>query len=418
MKTRFALRDAVRHRLENGLTVVTREDHSAPIVSSMIWYRVGSRIEVEGTTGVSHLLEHMMFKGSARYAKGEIDYITTRLGGANNAFTSRDYTGYYFSFASDRWAPALEIEADRMQNLLLDQEEFELERQVVLEELRMDLDSPWGSLRRAVETSAFHWHPYRHPIIGTERDLVGMRLEDVVAHYRAYYTPTNAVLVLVGDFRTRDVMKRVEALFSAIPARKLAKRRITREPARKKAVRLTLRQPTHVCRLIWAFPAPSVREPDHYVIELIDKILSEGKLARLYRRLVEEERLTSNISTEFDETYDPYLFFIRAELQPEADLVQVERVIRDELNRLRQRLVEEEEFERARNQALAQILADFETTLDQAVQIGLMETLGRFEYWNSYCDKLQSLTRQDIREVARKYLRTSQGTLGILVNGE
>jgi len=418
MKTHFSLQGVVRHQLENGLTVLTREDHTAPIVSSMVWYRVGSRVETEGLTGVSHLLEHMMFKGSKAYSKGEIDFITTRLGGSNNAFTSRDYTAYYFSFASDRWTPALEIEADRMNNLVLDPEEFELERQVVLEELRMDLDSPWGSLRHAVEANSFRLHPYRHPIIGLEVDLVGLRLDDLKAHYRRHYVPNNATLVVVGDFATPEVMRKVEALFAPLPRGAVPDSHVPSEPKREKEVRVSVSKPTHVARMLWAYPAPSVREPEHYSIDLIDKIASEGKLGRLYRRLVEQEQLASLMSTEFDETLDPYLFFIRAELQPGIDPDRVERVIREELDRLQNDLVAENEFERARNQSLAQVLADFETTLDQAVQIGLLETLDRYEYWNDYSDRLQSLTRQDVRDAAEKYFKSSQGTLGVLVDGD
>ena len=410
----YQLNDVTRHRLGNGLTVLVREDHSVPIVASMIWYRVGSRVERPGITGISHLLEHMMFKGTRRYAKGEIDYITTRHGGANNAFTSRDYTAYYFTFASDRWHPALEIEADRMENAVLDPEEFELERQVVLEELRMDLDSPWGALRQAVETASFQAHPYRFPIIGTAEDVSGLSVEELQAHYRGFYAPNNATLVLVGDFRQDEVIKEVEAVFGRIPSREIPSPEVPAEPRQLRENRIELRKTSHVPRLLWAFPAPSVHDHEHYAIEMIDKLLSEGKLARLYRRLVEEERVMSGVMTEFDETLDPYLFFIRGELQPDVDPVRVEELIIAELDRLLNGPLADPELERARNQCLSQFLGDFETPLDQAVQLGLLETLAGFEYWNSYVERIESVSVDDIRAAAHKYLRPAGITKGML----
>jgi zinc protease len=415
--TAYCLNDVVRYRLDNGLTVLTREDHSVPIVSSMIWYRAGSRLEVEGKTGVSHLLEHMMFKGTGRYRKGEIDYITTRHGGSNNAFTSRDYTAYYFSFASDRWYQALEIEADRMRNAVFDPEELELERHVVLEELRMDQDSPWGNLRQAVELKSFLHHPYRNPVIGSVDDVSALSPDDLAEYYETYYVPNNAILVVVGDFETRDALRRIEQEFSPVASRPLPLREVAPEHPCPQAVRFEIEKPTHVARFLWAFPAPSVRHPDHYGLDLLDKVLSQGKLARLHRRLVERERSASAVSSEFDDTYEPFLFFIRAELQPGAEPRAVEEAVAQEISQLHEELISESEFERARNQCLAQFLADFETSLDQSVQIGLLETLDRFEYWNDYAAKVRGLTRETLREVARKYLDPGQGTLGILVNG-
>jgi zinc protease len=419
MKTsiEYRLTDVTRHRLDNGLTVLLREDHSVPIVSSMIWYRTGSRLEVPGKTGISHLLEHMMFKGTGRYGKGEIDYITTRHGGSNNAFTSRDYTAYYFSFASDRWYPALEIEAERMRNAEFDPDELELERQVVLEELRMDQDSPWGVLRQAVELKSFRYHPYRNPVIGFQEDVSGLTTDDVALYYATYYTPSNASLVVVGDFKTDEVLKKIELEFGSVASRPLPPEELPPERPCTEPARFELQRPTHVPRFLWAFPAPSVRHPDHYGLDLLDKVLSEGKLARLHQRLVEQDRMASAISSEFDDTYEPFLFFIRAELQPGVDPREVEKAIAAEVSRLHEELIPESQFERARNQCLAQFLADFETPLDQSVQIGLLETLDRFEYWNSYAAELHRLTPEAVREIACKYLAPDRGILGILHNG-
>lgn len=413
----FRLENVERFRFDNGLTILTREDHSVPIVSSMIWYRVGSRSEPEGVTGVSHLLEHMMFKGTRRYKKGAIDYIATRNGGANNAFTSRDYTAYYFNFASDRWQPALEIEAERMHDNVFEPEEFELEREVVLEELRMELDNPWGALRQAVDAAAFAVHPYRNPVIGAYEDVKGMTLEQLVSHYRSFYCPSNAILVLTGDFDTNHTMDKVAELFGTIPPTSPKFVADVTEPPRRGPRRLELKRPSSIPRMLFAFPAPSVLDPHHHAVEIIDRFLSEGKLARLHLRLVEEEHVSSMVTTEFDETKDPFLFVIRAELQPGVAPERVERLVLAEVEKLGQELLCDEDLERARNQCLSQFLADFDTPLDQSVQLGLLETLDRFEYWNSYCDTLLRLTPKDIREAARRYLAVDQMTLGILTDG-
>ncbi len=403
-----------RRLLPNGLTVLTCEDHSVPIVTTMIWYRVGSRYEVPGITGISHFLEHMMFKGTERYGKGEIDYITTVNGGANNAFTSRDYTAYYFSFASDRWQSALEIEADRMCHNLFDSEEFELERQVILEELWMELDSPWGALRDAVETRAFAVHPYRYPVIGKKEDLESLTLDRMIDFYRAYYSPANAILCICGDFESEEAFGRIQETFGGIPGQAVPILKTEAEPPRAEQVRLRLERPTNLERLLIAFPAPAVYEPEHFSVQILDKILSEGKLARLYHRLIEEARVASLVSTEFDDTVDPYLFFVRAELQPGSRATDAESLLFEELRRLEDAGPSEEEVERARNQCLTELLGDFETTIDQSVQLGLMETLLHFEYWNDYPAKIAAVDPSRVVEVVRKYFRPEQATVGIL----
>ncbi|MGH9342007.1 MAG: M16 family metallopeptidase [Acidobacteriota bacterium] len=407
------LTDVQIHRLDNGLTVLTREDHSVPIVASMIWYRVGSRFEKPGYTGISHFLEHMMFKGTDRYAKGEIDFITARNGGSNNAFTSNDYTAYYFNFASDRWTCALEIEAERMRNNRFDPDEFELERQVILEELKMDLDHPWGALRQAVEINSFEQHPYRHPVIGLYEDLVRISLEQMIGYYRQFYAPNNAALVITGDFDTPEALHRVEDLFGPLPPEEITEVLMPIEPERREQVRLEIRKPARVQRILMALPAPSVRHREHFAVQILDKILSEGKLSRFYRRLIERQRVASLATSEFGETFDPYLFFIRLELQPDADIETVQKMVFEELEQLRQESLSEQELERAKNQCIIQLLSGLETPLDQAVQIGLLETLYHHEYWHTYIDEIRSLDSEEVRKVAWYYFSPERATLGV-----
>ncbi len=405
-----------RSRLANGLTVLTREDHSVPIVTTMVWYRVGSRYEQAGITGVSHFLEHMMFKGTHRYGKGEIDYITTRHGGANNAFTANDYTAYYFSFASDRWRPALEVEADRMRNSLIDVEEFRLEKQVVLEELKMEMDEPWGALRQAVESTSFRVHPYRFPIIGLEPDLQALTPAQMVGHYRKYYVPANAILVIVGDFKTDPTLALVDELFGPLAGDEPPALEIFPAEERESQIRVQLRMDSSLDRLMVAFPAPSVRQPEHYTLHVLDKILAEGKLSRLYLKLMDRRSIASALNSDFADTYDPYLLLLRLELLPGVAPALAEQVLFEELERIASSPVTKAELERARKQCMLSFLSGFETTLDQAVQFGLMETLDRFEYWHDYAERIQQVSPRDIMAYARQWLTPEKATIGTLLN--
>ena len=402
-----------RHILPNGLTVLLWPDHSVPVVTSMLWYRVGSRFEEAGSTGVSHFLEHLMFKGSQRYAKGEIDYITTRNGGSNNAFTSGDYTTYYFSFSSDRWWPALEIESDRMRNLLFDSTEFELERQVILEELRMERDDPWYDLRQQMEESVLADHPYRFPIIGYQSDIETLSLDTLQAHYRSFYTPANAVLVAAGDIDTAATLRRVEALFGAIPAGQPACEPRSHSPIREGFQRIEVSPRGRVDRLVMAFPAPSLLQDDHYAFHLLDRILVEGRLSRLYKRLVELTPMATFVSGDFADTADPYLYFLRLELLPGSRSQLVEEILLEELDRLLDEGVTDSELERAKNQCLSGTVASFETTFDLAAQVGLVETLSCPDYWKSYLDRVEAVGAHDIQKIASRYLAMDRVTIGV-----
>ena len=358
-----------------------------------------------------------MFKGTSRYQKGEIDYITARQGGSNNAFTSHDYTAYYFTFASDRWQSALEIEADRMMNNRFDPEELELERQVIIEELKTDLDTPWGALHHKVEGKSFSEHPYRFPVIGNYRDVVSISQEQIIEHYRQFYSPNNATLVLIGDLEVEVTLVQIEQFFADLPSSAPPGDNSFQEPRRERQVRIQMTMPTQTPRILLAFPAPSVHQPEHYALRVLDAILSEGKLSRLYRRLVDKERVASVASTEFAESFDPYLFFIAAELHPEGDLEKAESMIFEELSQLTRDPVSETELAKAKNQCLVQFYSDFETTLDQAIQIGLLETLDRPRYWDDFSERLMALKAEDMQRVAARFYSPEQAIVGTLCDG-
>src|SRR5436190_17072837 len=254
----LATEDVRRTVLPDGLVLLTKEVHTSPIVTSMIWYRVGSRNEELGHTGKSHFLEHMLFKGTERFKKGEIDLLTLKNGGGNNAFTSHDFTAYYFNFASDRWNIALEIESDRMISCTFDREEFEAEKKVVIEELKTSLDSPWGLLMQELEAGAFKVHPYRNPVVGWLQDVERATVEQQQAYYRRYYQPNNAILVIAGDFETDHVLARVSKAFGSIPAGSPPSAMSLQEPPQRGERRLIVRWRSKVPRLSIAYHASAI----------------------------------------------------------------------------------------------------------------------------------------------------------------
>ncbi|UCF37874.1 MAG: insulinase family protein [Acidobacteriota bacterium] len=407
----FRFVDVERHRFDNGLTVLIRPDRSVPITTSMIWYRVGSSSELPGQRGICHFIEHMLFKGTKRFGKGAIDYITTQNGGFNNAFTAHDYTAYFFSFASDRWKQALEIEADRMFNAQFDEAEFDLERQVILEELQMALDDPWDFLRLEMDQAAFQKHPYGQPILGTREDLENMTREALLEFYGTHYVPGNATLVLVGDVETDKALKAVEQTLGKLPSCTVPNLAEARSEQRTQLVRRFLEHPTGVYRMLVAVPAPSSTEADFAEMNVIDRALSEGKLSRLHLRLVEQEHWASFVTTEIEDTREPYLLFIRAELREGVDPGRVESAILEELEELAERPPEGDELERAKNQLIVHFLGDMETTFDQAFQFGLLETLDRWENLNAYLNRAVGVSPEELATAARTYCDRNQAVI-------
>jgi len=412
----FATEDVRRTVLDNGLVVLTKEVHTSPIVTTMIWYRVGSRNEELGHTGKSHFLEHMLFKGTERFKKGQIDLITHRNGGGNNAFTSHDFTAYYFSFASDRWEIALEIEADRMVNCAFDVEEFEAEKKVVIEELKTGLDSPWGLLMQDVEATAFKVHPYRNPIVGWLQDVERATVEQQQAYYRKYYQPNNAVLVIAGDFQTEPVLNNVARILSPTPAGPPPPPMLLSEPEQRGERRLVVRWRSKVPRLAIAYHAPEIAHADSYALQVLAVILTEGKASRLYQRMVEREQSVTFVSAEFGEAKDPTLFHVRAEARGDHSIEGIESSIYDELERIISAGVTPHELERAKHQIEAHFILSRERTLDQAILLGQIETLYGLDYIDSYLQRIGAVTAEKITDVCTRYLHEDNRTVGRLLS--
>jgi zinc protease len=412
----FATEDVRRTVLSNGLVVLTKEVHTSPIVTSMIWYRVGSRNEELGQTGKSHFLEHMLFKGTERFKKGEIDLLTLKNGGGNNAFTSHDFTAYYFNFASDRWEIALEIEADRMVNCKFDPEEFEAEKKVVIEELKTGLDSPWGLLLQDEEATAFKVHPYRNPIVGWLPDVERATVGEQQAYYRRFYHPNNAILVITGDFETEDVLKKVDRAFGSISAGPQPSPMHLQEPPQRGERRLVVRWRSKVPRLTIAYHAPQIAGPDTYALQLLAVVLAEGKASRLYQRMVEREQTVTFVSAEYGESKDPTLFHIRAEARGEHSIDAIEASIHNELASISRNGVTARELDRAKHQIEAHFILSRERTLDQAILFGQIETLYGLEYIDSYLPRINAVSIADVSDVCSRYLNENNRTVGQLLS--
>lgn len=404
----------VKTVLANGLTVLTKEMPESPVVSTVIFYRVGSRNEEEGQTGKSHFLEHMLFKGTTKYPKGSIDRLTLVNGGANNAFTSEDCTAYYFDFSADRFEVALDIEAQRMVDTQFPPGEFEHEKRVVIEELKINLDSPWGALGQEVHATAFKVHPYRHPVVGWIEDLERASREEMEAYYRRYYHPNNAILVLVGGFDADRIIPSVESTFGAIPRGHDVPPVKVVEPPQQGEKRVTLSRLTQVERIHLVYHAPCVSNPDNYALRLAALSLSGGRSSRLYQRLVESDRSAVSVAVEYSEAIDPTLLEIRAEVVPEKTLDAVEAAISEEAARLQQDRLYPEELEKTKKMIEAHFEFGRERSLNEAIQIGYTEAIIGYEHLDTYVERIRAVTAEEVRAAAQRYLGADNRTVGWL----
>lgn len=398
--------------LDNGFRAILVERGPLPVVASVLWYQVGSRDERTGETGVSHFLEHMMFKGTDAFGKGQIDLQTSKMGGSNNAFTDTDSTAYYFSMAADRWETALEIEASRMRGCLLDPEEFTSEKSVVLEELAMGEDEPWRPLYQAAESLMYQTHPYHHPVIGYKEELERLTPDGMRAYYERHYGPNRACLTVVGAIDKKRTRARIKELFggiSPVEERKVA----IREPEPPGERRATLQTPHSVSRLCLAFPTCRMGERDDYALDLIAHDLGNSKNSRLYRRLVVKDQVVSDVSVMNETRQDPGGFYVLCELHPGVDMHKVEKAIWEEIAALTQEGVAERDIKRIRAQIRSSFLFQDETALDMAMKLARFEagTATGYRTLETVLPTYDSLKRAELREVAAKYLRLERASI-------
>ena len=376
------------------------------MVTSALIYRSGTRDEAPGQGGAAHFLEHMMFKGTDRYKKGEIDLVTSKLGGSNNAFTDCDVTAYHFALASDRWEQALEIEANRMRGCSLDPAEFEAEKSVVLEELAMGEDEPMRVVHHMAESLAYQVHPYHHPVIGWKEDLERLTLETMRSYYHRHYGPNRAFLVAVGDIDIGRTTKRIEELFTSVP---LADQRqdVLQEPEQKGERRAIVRFPGNVARVAIAVRTCRMGERDDFVLDVLSNVLAGGKSSRLYKRLVLDERIATGVSVHNETRRDPGLLWITIELVEGKDPEKAERMIREEIARVADSGVSAGEITRTRTLLRSAFLFDEETAMDLANKLGRFESLcpDGWRMLPKVASTFAQIGSAEIKNVVARYLK-------------
>jgi zinc protease len=413
-------------RLPNGLTVIARELHHAPVATFWMWYRVGGRNEVSGVTGISHWVEHMLFKGTPTFKAGDIFRQVTANGGTLNGFTWIDYTTYFETLPSDRLDLALRIEADRMVNARFDPEEVASERTVIISEREGHENEPTWHLDEEVSAAAFKVHPYGNGVIGWKCDLRTMTRDDLYGHYRRYYAPGNAVAVAVGDFKGDDLLKRVEELYGGVPAGEPAPEVRSIEPEQEGERRIRLRRPAPTSYLQIAYKAPPASHGDAFPMIVLDALLSGaksmgmmggrapmGRSSRLYRALV-DAGIASGARSSFGLTRDPFLFEISATLRPGRKVEEAEAVAFRVVDELAADGPDAEELTRAKKQARAQFAYGTETVTSQAYWLGALEVVASHDLLDGFLGRIDAVSADDVRRVARTYLTEQRRTVGWL----
>jgi zinc protease len=412
------LRDQVFETvLPNGLKVILLENHKAPLVTFQVWYRVGSRNEEWGKTGLSHMLEHMMFKGTEKVGPEEFSRIIQENGGDLNAFTSRDYTAYFENLSADRVQVAIELESDRMQNLVLREEDFRTERMVVMEERRLRTeDNPQANVQEQLEATAFQIQPYHWPTIGWMEDIARFTLEDLKSYYRTYYNPANAILVVVGDFKKEELLPRIEKAFGSYPKGAMPKQERDKDPPQNGERRIFVKKEAQLPYIVMGYHVPKLSDPDSYVLEVIATILSGGKSSRLYQRLVREKGLV--LSADADHSLlsrDPSLFYLSTDLLPGKDAAEVEKALDQEVERLQREPVGERELEKAKNQLEASFVFGQDSIFYQAMLLAQHEVTLNWRAIDDYIPSIRKVSSEDIQRVAKRYLIPDNRTVGVLI---
>ncbi len=415
------------HTLSNGLQVYLKEIHTAPIISHWLWYRVGSRDEPTGKTGISHWVEHMQFKGTPNFPVSDLDRIIAREGGVWNAFTFQDWTTYFESLPADKIDIALRLEADRMSNSLFAAEEVASERTVVISERQGDENEPLFRLGEEIAAASFRVHPYHHEIIGDMADLQSMQREDLLQHYHTYYVPNNAVLTIAGDFETQAMLARVRELYEPIPSGGQPPRLARPEPPQRGERRVEVLGEGETTYVQIAYHAPQAAHPDFFPLMVLDSLLSgpsglnmfggggiSNKTSRLYRCLVESEKAVTVHGT-LQATLDPYLYVTSITVHPQSSVEQVLSVFDDEIKRIQDAPPSQDELLRAVKQAKALFAYSSESITNQAFWMGYAEMFDSYDWFERYVEKISAVTLDDVQRVLRTYMTPSNRTVGIYV---
>jgi len=409
------------YMLANGMKLIVKEDHRAPVVVSQIWYKVGASYEHIGITGVSHVLEHMMFKGTDKHPPGEFSRIIAENGGRENAFTGRDYTSYFQQLEVSRLPIAFELEADRMRNLHLQEEEFQKERDVVIEERRMRTeDKPSALTYEKFMATAFQVNPYHNPVIGWMDDLKSLTLDDLSQWYRTWYSPNNATLVVVGDVNAEEVVDLAKQTYGQVEPGQVPELKSRDEVEQRGERRMVVETPAQVPYLLIGYKVPSlnkdVPEWQPYALEVLANILDGGQSARFARNLVRGSQVAASAGAGYD-LYTPRqeLFIMDGTPAQGHSVEELEKAIYAQLDELKQNLVDDQELSRVKAQVVADKVYERDSLFYQAMQIGKLETTGfGWEVQNEFVDRIEAVTAEQVREVARQYFDPQRRTVARL----
>ena len=402
--------------LPNGLKIVVWPDKDIPNVAMYTWYRVGSRNERPGITGISHFFEHMMFNGTKTRAPGEFDRVMEGNGGANNAYTSSDVTVYQNWFPSSVTGLIFDLESDRMRNLDFNAEKVESERGVVYSERRSSIDNDnFGTLIEQMQATAFVAHPYQIPTIGWPSDIEGWKVTDLQDYYRQYYAPNNAVMFIVGDVEPDAVFKLADQYLAGIPAQPAPPAVTTKEPPQLGERRLRIERDAQTPLIAMAWHTAAAADREARVMEVLLSILGDGDSSRLYQRLVEKEQAAVDVGTQFDAGFDPGLAWVYAVVPPGGDVTRTEKLIDQEIARLAQDGPTDVEITKARNQALAGFWRGLETISGKAQALGQYEVFhGDYRKLFDAPSEYESITADEVKAAAARVLRPENRTVGVL----
>jgi zinc protease len=403
--------------LDNGLKVLLLEDHKSPAVTFQVWYRVGSRNEKDGKSGLSHFLEHMMFKGTPKTGPEEYARIIAKNGGRSNAFTTADVTVYFATMSRDKIGIEINLEADRMANASLGATYFEPEKKVIEEERRLRTeDQPISALAELTSAMAYLVHPYRRPVVGWMQDIQHLTRQDLVDHYRLYYTPNNAFIVVTGDFVTAEILQQIKTAFGPIPRGPEPPKIQAEELPQKGERRAYLEKEAELPFVLMYYHTPNLKSPDSYALDLLTVILAGGRSSRMYHELVYQKRLARRVDADYDRlSIDPTVFTVTAQLLPGIKAAEVEHEIDGIVEKIQAQLVSERELQKAKNQIEAAFVFGRDSIFGQAVKIGFYEAAGNWRLMDEYLAGIKKLTREDVRRVAIRYLERDRRTVGILI---
>jgi len=403
--------------LDNGLRVLLLEDHRSPIVSFQVWYRVGSRNEQRGATGIAHFLEHMMFKGTPTRGPKQFARLVEENGGQDNAFTSQDVTSYFVDIAADKLDLVIELEADRMQNLLLDAKQIASEREVVIEERRTRTeDDPGGFLGEEVSSIAFKAHPYGYPIIGWMEDIKRITPAEIRAFYQTYYIPNNAMVVAVGAFRAPAALEKIRRSFGRIPRGRTPPPVLAVEPPQNGERRVTVRKEAELPIVYLGWHVPNQRSDDAPALEVLSTILSGGRASRLYRDLVYQRQLALEAGGDYSYfSIDPNLFWFWATPMPGQTPETLEAELSKHMERLKAEPVTEEELARAKNQIESAFVFQEDSVHRRAALLARFELIGGHALKDSFITKIRAVTVADLTRVAGVWFAPERKSVGVLL---